>query len=192
MSNPLNNVHEQYADLQAKVEELEADTQRLAYTEEELIEASIEIERLVNAHDKERDRSRKYQQRIEELQATITALTAAPIDNGIPELDAFCQQFNDGKFDLTDLVCRIWNSQQAKVESLTELVASLEEVRAKEYAFKQAKVEKLTKAITDFREGNYPDPRSYRPNNCPHGTHYWQECANCDEEYWQSVLQEGE
>ena len=56
----------------------------------------------------------------------------------------------------------------------------------------QAEVEELTKAITDFREGNYPDPRSYRPNNCPHGTHYWQECANCDEEYWQSVLQEGE
>ena len=56
----------------------------------------------------------------------------------------------------------------------------------------QAKVEELTKAITDFREGNYANSRSYRPNDCPHGTHYWQECANCDEEYWQSVLQEGE
>ena len=35
----------------------------------------------------------------------------------------------------------------AKVESLTELVASLEEVRAKEYAFKQAKVEELTEEL---------------------------------------------
>jgi len=63
--------------LQAKVDALEADAQRLAYTEEELIAASIEIERLVNAHDKERDRSRKYQQRIEELQAKVEKLTEA-------------------------------------------------------------------------------------------------------------------
>jgi hypothetical protein len=57
--------------LQAKVEELEADAHRLAYTEEELIEASIEIERLVNAHDKERDRSIKYSARIEELEKQL-------------------------------------------------------------------------------------------------------------------------
>jgi len=63
--------------LQAKVDALEADAQRLAYTEEELIAASIEIERLVNAHDKERDRSRKYQQRVEELQAKVEKLTEA-------------------------------------------------------------------------------------------------------------------
>jgi hypothetical protein len=56
----------------------------------------------------------------------------------------------------------------------------------------QAKVEELTKAITDFREGNYAHPRTYHPNDCPHGAHYWQDCANCDEGYWQSVLQEGE
>ena len=36
---------------------------------------------------------------------------------------------------------------QAKVEELTELVASLEEVRAKEYAFKQAKVEELKREL---------------------------------------------
>ena len=38
----------------------------------------------------------------------------------------------------------------AKVESLTEQVASLEEVRAKEYAFKQAKVEELQEKIDDL------------------------------------------
>ena len=59
-----------------------------------------------------------------------------------------------------------------------------------QFAELQAKVEELTKAITDFREGNYADPRSYRPNDCPHGTHYWQECANCDEEYWRAALKE--
>ena len=56
----------------------------------------------------------------------------------------------------------------------------------------QAKVDELTKTIIDFRDGNYPHPRNYRPNNCPHGTHYWDECANCDEEYWQAALKENE
>ena len=61
---------------------------------------------------------------------------------------------------------------------------------ADELEHQQAKVDALTKAITDFREGNYSDPRSYRPNDCPHGAHYWQECGNCDEEYWQSALKQ--
>jgi len=39
----------------------------------------------------------------------------------------------------------------AKVESLTEQVASLEEVRAKEYAFKQARVEELEAEIVTLR-----------------------------------------
>jgi len=66
-----NDLVQLLAVMVAKVEELEADAQRLAYTEEELIEASIEIERLVNAHDKERDRSIKYSARIEELEKQL-------------------------------------------------------------------------------------------------------------------------
>ena len=67
--------------------------------------------------------------------------------------------------------------------------ADLYKAKAEYY---EAKVEALTKAITDFREGNYAHPRTYHPNDCPHGAHYWQDCANCDEGYWQSVLQEPE
>ena len=49
-------------------------------------------------------------------------------------------------------------------------------------------IEVLEKAINDFRNGHYPHPRSYRPNNCPHGKSPWQECESCDEEYWQTAL----
>jgi len=37
-----------------------------------------------------------------------------------------------------------------EVEELTKLVASLEEVRAKEYAFKQAKIEDLRRGLDDM------------------------------------------
>ena len=49
-------------------------------------------------------------------------------------------------------------------------------------------IESLEKVIDDFRNGHYPHPRSYRPNNCPHGRASWQECESCDEEYWQTAL----
>jgi hypothetical protein len=39
----------------------------------------------------------------------LTAQEEAPIDNGIPELDALCKQYNSGEIDLTALVCRAWN-----------------------------------------------------------------------------------
>ena len=46
----------------------------------------------------------------------------------------------------------------------------------------------LEKAIKDFVGGDYPNPRSMRPNDCPHGIRYWQECTSCDDEYWTSVM----
>ena len=46
------------------------------------------------------------------------------------------------------------NELEAQVEELTKLVASLEEVRAKEYAFKQAKVEELTANNANLVEKN--------------------------------------
>ena len=85
----------------------------------------------------------------------------------------------------------IIESLQAKVAKYREQDVTADFNYRLEHEELQAKVEELTKAITDFRSGNYSDPRSYRPNDCPHGTHYWQECNNCDEEYWQSVLKQG-
>lgn len=52
-------------------------------------------------------------------------------------------------------------------------------------------IEQLQAAITNFREGNYPHPRTYRPNQCPHKKYYYEDCGDCDEEYWQSVFPEG-
>lgn len=46
---------------------------------------------------------------IKELQDRIELLGNAPIDNGIPELDELCEEYNDGEINITELVCNIWN-----------------------------------------------------------------------------------
>ena len=33
----------------------------------------------------------------------------APTNNGIEELDAICRKYNEGKIDLSQLVCTVWN-----------------------------------------------------------------------------------
>jgi len=53
----------------------------------------------------------------------------------------------------------------------------------------QAEVERYRKAIKKWLDGDYPNPRAYRPQDCPHGTHYWESCENCETEYWQSVAE---
>ena len=55
----------------------------------------------------------KYQQELEVKEKEITGLRNAPIDGEIPELDAVCERFNKGEFDLTSLVCKVWNTSVA-------------------------------------------------------------------------------
>jgi hypothetical protein len=50
------------------------------------------------------------------------------------------------------------------------------------------RVVELERGICDFLAGDYPHPRKYRPNKCPHGTDYWQECAACDEAHFENLL----
>ncbi len=57
-----------------------------------------------------------------------------------------------------------------------------------EYDALLAKVAKLETGIKKFIEGDYPCPRSYRPNTCPHDQDYWLECAECNDDYLQSLL----
>ena len=44
------------------------------------------------------------------------------------------------------------------------------------------------KLITDYLAGDYQHPRAYRPNQCPHGRYHWEECCDCDEEFWTEGL----
>jgi hypothetical protein len=36
-------------------------------------------------------------------------LSTAPTDNGIPELDELCEEYNNGDIGMSELVCNIWN-----------------------------------------------------------------------------------
>jgi hypothetical protein len=45
------------------------------------------------------------------------------------------------------------------------------------------------KLVTDFLEGDYPNPRSTRPRDCEHGTQYWMECEHCNEEFLSAGLE---
>lgn len=52
-------------------------------------------------------------------------------------------------------------------------------------------VERLRAGIQDMLDGNYPHPRKYRPGKCPHGTPYYDECLNCDDEWLRKLLEPG-
>lgn len=56
----------------------------------------------------------------------------------------------------------------------------------------RGKVAELSAAIRNFQSGDYPHPRSYRPDRCPHEQYYYEHCPNCDDEYWASVMPEEE
>lgn len=51
-----------------------------------------------------------------------------------------------------------------------------------------AREKKLEQAIKDFLDGNYAHPRSYRPNNCPHGRYYYDDCNQCDAAHFEAAL----
>ena len=48
------------------------------------------------------------------------------------------------------------------------------------------RIEELSGAIKDYLSGHYPHPKTYRPDQCPHGKHHWEHCEDCDLEYWKS------
>lgn len=47
---------------------------------------------------------------------------------------------------------------------------------------------RLREGIQAFLDGNYPHPRSHRPNPCPHGIEYWNDCGQCNDEHFERLL----
>jgi hypothetical protein len=46
----------------------------------------------------------------------------------------------------------------------------------------------LRGGIDAYLAGDYPNPRDHRPHKCQHGTYYYEECGQCDEEHFTRVL----
>ncbi|MCZ6897676.1 MAG: hypothetical protein O7D95_03055 [Betaproteobacteria bacterium] len=49
----------------------------------------------------------------------------------------------------------------------------------------QDQVKEYDNAIQRFLDGYYQHPRSYRPDQCPHEKYYYEDCGECDSEYWE-------
>lgn len=92
----------------------------------------------------------------------------------------------------------------ARIETLSARVSILEDINLElqtsiaardlkiaRLAAKEAECERLRKAIEDFLSGDYPNPRDHRPNECEHGTLYYEECAKCDEAHFLHALSMG-
>lgn len=50
---------------------------------------------------------------MEPVYAEDSSRDLAPTDNAIPELDKVCEEYNNGKLTLSQLVCTIWNKPLA-------------------------------------------------------------------------------
>jgi hypothetical protein len=55
-------------------------------------------------------------------------------------------------------------------------------------------VVRLRKGIQDYLDGNYENPRKHRAEDprstCQHGRHYWEDCGECIDAHFQSLLDE--
>jgi hypothetical protein len=47
---------------------------------------------------------------------------------------------------------------------------------------------RLNRGIKAFLDGDYPHPRACRPLPCKHGVEYYNECGQCDVEYFVALL----
>lgn len=59
---------------------------------------------------------------------------------------------------------------------------------AQDLAGYKAEVERLRKGIRDFLDGNYPNPRKHRPDKCGHGIYYYDQCEQCNDDYFVKLL----
>ena len=90
---------------------------------------------------------------------------------------------------INDLVAEVM-TLQAEVDRLKRYECSWTDCGAqKKNRELKAEVERYRGAIKKWLCGDYNHPRTYRPHDCPHGIHYWQECDNCETEYWQSIME---
>ncbi len=52
----------------------------------------------------------------------------------------------------------------------------------------EEQVRVLMDGIERFQSGDYPNPRSNRPDPCKHGRQCWEECEQCNDEWLDHVL----
>jgi lipopolysaccharide biosynthesis regulator YciM len=52
----------------------------------------------------------------------------------------------------------------------------------------ERKLATITQAVQAYLNGDYDQPKRYRPNHCPHGTEYYNDCAVCDLTHFQKAL----
>jgi hypothetical protein len=52
----------------------------------------------------------------------------------------------------------------------------------------ESKLATITQAVQAYLNGDYDQPKRYRPNHCPHGTEYYNDCAVCDLIHFQKAL----
>ena len=75
---------------------------------------------------------------------------------------------------------------QAEIERLRTVGKEYRDrMREQTKRAKQAEKQRdqLQAAIDNFLAGDYPHPRAYRPDSCPHGKYYYEECPECDAAY---------
>jgi len=89
-------------------------------------------------------------------------------------------------------------SQQQRITDLERQLADIEKawldaevigVRLeRQLAEAQGREKELVEAIKKYLDGDYVHPRTNRPNNCEHGTYYWEDCGQCIDKHFQPVL----
>jgi hypothetical protein len=117
-------------------------------------------------------------------------------------MKAFSDSYKSYQFGYNDAMQIALDNERKLQATITELQAEIhatsidrDEIRrqyiaeAKLTDALQAEVNRYRDAIKKWLDGDYPNPRRNRSHDCPHGIHYWQECENCETEYWQSVIE---
>jgi len=81
---------------------------------------------------------------------------------------------------------RSWLKQRTVLDTKDPLVKKILQQSTDRIEEDGKRIAELEKSIKNFLSGDYPHPKSYRPNQCPHDKHHWEDCGDCDFEYWQS------
>lgn len=99
--------------LEDKTKELEAKDKEIKKWQKEALQqypTPEAYQAVCNANNNKAKLITEQNIKLEANKREIAELRNAPIDGEFPELDAVCEKFNKGEFDLASLVCRVWNT----------------------------------------------------------------------------------
>jgi molecular chaperone GrpE (heat shock protein) len=157
------NSQEQILDLQQK---LDAANQRNA-------ELQAQYDQLVTASLVPQTEYERTFVRLKDQVEAAERKLRAPVVIGLLKQEAFDRliQMADPEF------CNI---SIADKNYICQLLLTLETV--------ESKLAMTTQAVQAYLNGDYDQPKRYRPNHCPHGTEYYNDCAVCDLIHFQKAL----